>query len=31
MEELHISDSRRVRGLGDQQRKALLKLFSDAP
>ena len=31
MEELHISDSRRVRGLGDQQRKALLKLFSDSP
>jgi signal recognition particle GTPase len=27
MEELHISESRRVRGLGAQQREALLKLF----
>lgn len=27
MEEVDISEARRVRGLGDQQRKALLKLF----
>jgi signal recognition particle GTPase len=27
MEEVEISEARRVRGLGDQQRKALLKLF----
>jgi S13-like H2TH domain len=27
MEELHISETRRVRGLGSQQREALLKLF----
>lgn len=27
MEEIGISDSRRVRGLGDQQRAALLKAF----
>ena len=27
MEEIGISDSRRVRGLGDQQRAALLKVF----
>ncbi|MGI9119001.1 MAG: integration host factor, actinobacterial type [Acidimicrobiales bacterium] len=28
MEELQISESRRVRGLGNQQREALLKRFS---
>jgi len=28
MEEIGIADSRRVRGLGDQQRKALLAAFS---
>ncbi len=28
MEEIGIADSRRVRGLGDQQRKALLDAFS---
>lgn len=27
MEEVDISEARRVRGLGDQQRKSLLKLF----
>ena len=27
MEEIGISESRRVRGLGDQQRAALLKVF----
>ena len=27
MEEVDISEARRVRGLGEQQRKALLKLF----
>jgi signal recognition particle GTPase len=27
MDDVDISESRRVRGLGDQQRKALLKLF----
>ncbi|MGI8758533.1 MAG: integration host factor, actinobacterial type, partial [Acidimicrobiales bacterium] len=27
MEELHISESRRLRGLGSQQREALLKRF----
>lgn len=31
MEELKISESRRVRGLGDQQRKALLKQFPASP
>jgi hypothetical protein len=30
MEEIGISDTRRVRGLGDQQRKALLAEFSPA-
>jgi hypothetical protein len=30
IEEVDISEARRVRGLGDQQRKALLKLFPDA-
>lgn len=29
MEEIGISDTRRVRGLGEQQRKALLAKFSD--
>ena len=29
MQEVDISDARRVRGLGDQQRKALLRLFPD--
>jgi signal recognition particle GTPase len=29
MEEVDISDARRVRGLGEQQRKALLRLFPD--
>ncbi len=29
MEEVDISDARRVRGLGDQQRKSLLRLFPD--
>jgi ribosomal protein S13 len=28
MEEIGIADSRRVRGLGDQQRKSLLDTFS---
>jgi hypothetical protein len=28
MEEIGIADSRRVRGLGEQQRKALLDAFS---
>jgi ribosomal protein S13 len=28
MEEIGIADTRRVRGLGDQQRKALLDAFS---
>lgn len=28
MEEIGIADTRRVRGLGDQQRKALLEAFS---
>lgn len=28
MDEIGISDTRRVRGLGDQQRKALLQAFS---
>jgi ribosomal protein S13 len=28
MEEIGIADSRRVRGLGDQQRKSLLDAFS---
>lgn len=27
MDEVEISESRRVRGLGDKQRRALLKLF----
>ncbi len=27
MEEVEISEARRVRGLGEQQRKALLRLF----
>jgi DNA uptake protein ComE-like DNA-binding protein len=31
MEEVEISEARRVRGLGDQQRKALLKLFPTNP
>jgi len=30
IEEVDISEARRVRGLGDQQRKALLKLFPDS-
>lgn len=30
MEEVEISESRRVRGLGEQQRKALLKRFPPA-
>ncbi|MGH9189081.1 MAG: integration host factor, actinobacterial type [Acidimicrobiales bacterium] len=30
MEEVGISDARRVRGLGAQQREALLKLFPDS-
>jgi hypothetical protein len=29
MEEIGIADTRRVRGLGDQQRKAVLETFSD--
>jgi hypothetical protein len=29
MEKLKIADSRRLRGLGDQQRKALLGEFSN--
>jgi hypothetical protein len=28
MEEIGIADSRRLRGLGDQQRKSLLDAFS---
>jgi signal recognition particle GTPase len=31
MEEVEISEARRVRGLGDNQRSALLKLFPSAP
>lgn len=31
MEEVDISEARRVRGLGDQQRKSLLRLFPDSP
>jgi signal recognition particle GTPase len=31
MEEVDISEARRVRGLGEQQRKALLRLFPNAP
>lgn len=31
MEEVEISEARRVRGLGDQQRKSLLRLFPAAP
>ena len=31
MEEVDISEARRVRGLGEQQRKALLKLFPSTP
>jgi ribosomal protein S13 len=31
MEEVDISEARRVRGLGDQQRKALLRLFHATP
>lgn len=31
MEEVDISEARRVRGLGDQQRKALLRLFPNSP
>ena len=30
MEKLKIADSRRLRGLGDQQRKALLGEFADS-
>ena len=30
MEEVDISEARRVRGLGEQQRKSLLKLFPDS-
>jgi DNA uptake protein ComE-like DNA-binding protein len=30
IEEVDISEARRVRGLGDQQRKSLLKLFPDS-
>ncbi len=29
MDEIGISDTRRVRGLGDQQRKAVLETFAD--
>ncbi len=31
MEEVEISQARRVRGLGEQQRKALLRLFPSSP
>jgi hypothetical protein len=31
MEEVDISEARRVRGLGEQQRKALLRLFPNTP
>ncbi len=31
MEEVEISEARRVRGLGDNQRNALLKLFPSSP
>ena len=31
MEEVEISEARRVRGLGEQQRKALLRLFPGSP
>ena len=31
MEEVEISEARRVRGLGDNQRAALLKLFPSSP
>ncbi len=31
MEEVDISEARRVRGLGEQQRKALLRLFPASP
>jgi hypothetical protein len=31
MEEVDISEARRVRGLGEQQRKALLRLFPSSP
>ncbi|MFN2505421.1 MAG: integration host factor, actinobacterial type [Acidimicrobiales bacterium] len=31
MEEVEISEARRVRGLGDQQRKSLLRLFPSSP
>jgi hypothetical protein len=31
MEEVEISEARRVRGLGDNQRSALLKLFPSSP
>lgn len=31
MEEVDISEARRVRGLGDNQRSALLKLFPSSP
>ncbi|MCA1672269.1 MAG: integration host factor [Actinobacteria bacterium] len=31
MEEVEISEARRVRGLGEQQRKSLLRLFPSTP
>ena len=31
MEEVEISEARRVRGLGEQQRKSLLRLFPNTP
>jgi signal recognition particle GTPase len=31
MEDVDISEARRVRGLGEQQRKALLRLFPSSP
>ena len=31
MEEVDISEARRVRGLGEQQRKALLRMFPNTP
>ena len=31
MDEVDISEARRVRGLGEQQRKALLRLFPSTP
>lgn len=31
MDEVEISEARRVRGLGEQQRKALLRMFPNTP